>query len=101
MSEETDEDTPESSNSSYPTFASYRQAQHANFDAFAQRMRRALEAAAAAAAAASDDACPAEEEASSFPGQSIPDPTTTTSQRLCTNDTNTLQPSQPQPPRNN
>ncbi|KAI1321462.1 hypothetical protein EDD11_005153 [Mortierella claussenii] len=32
-------------NSSYPTFATYRQAQHASFDAFAQRIRRALQTA--------------------------------------------------------
>jgi len=48
------EDVGEDSESSYPTFASYRQAQHAHFDAFAQRMRRTLEVAAATAAAATD-----------------------------------------------
>ncbi|KAF9180984.1 hypothetical protein BGZ51_005771 [Haplosporangium sp. Z 767] len=38
--------TGDSTNSEiYPTFATYRQAQHANFDAFAQRIRRALETA--------------------------------------------------------
>ncbi|KAG0364305.1 hypothetical protein BC939DRAFT_447307 [Gamsiella multidivaricata] len=38
--------TGDSTNSeAYPTFAAYRQAQHANFDAFAQRIRRALETA--------------------------------------------------------
>ncbi|KAG0041774.1 hypothetical protein BGZ83_001324 [Gryganskiella cystojenkinii] len=37
--------TGESTHSSenYPTYATYRQQQHANFDAFAQRIRRALE----------------------------------------------------------
>ncbi|KAG0251115.1 hypothetical protein BG011_007827 [Mortierella polycephala] len=38
--------TGDSTNSEiYPTFATYRQAQHANFDAFAQRIRRVLETA--------------------------------------------------------
>ncbi|KAG0343875.1 hypothetical protein BG004_004920 [Podila humilis] len=38
--------TGDSTNSQiYPTFATYRQQQHANFDAFAQRIRKALETA--------------------------------------------------------
>ncbi|KAF9565497.1 hypothetical protein EC968_004083 [Mortierella alpina] len=38
--------TGDSTNSAvYPTYATYRQAQHGNFDAFAQRIRRALESA--------------------------------------------------------
>ncbi|KAK3846563.1 MAG: hypothetical protein J3R72DRAFT_486819 [Linnemannia gamsii] len=52
VSEETEDEDKEGGSgggSSYPTFASYRQAQHAHFDVFAQRMRRTLEDAAAAA----------------------------------------------------
>ncbi|KAF9290397.1 hypothetical protein BGZ68_007158 [Mortierella alpina] len=38
--------TGDSTNSAvYPTYATYRQSQHGNFDAFAQRIRRALESA--------------------------------------------------------
>ncbi|CAO3565346.1 unnamed protein product [Mortierella alpina] len=38
--------TGDSTNSAvYPTYATYRQAQHGNFDAFAQRIRKALESA--------------------------------------------------------
>ncbi|KAF9930333.1 hypothetical protein FBU30_000606 [Linnemannia zychae] len=46
--DDNEEEDSKNNESSYPTFAAYRQAQHANFSAFAQRMRR-LEAAAATA----------------------------------------------------
>lgn len=94
VSEEEDEDSLESS---YPTFASYRQAQHAHFDAFAQRMRRTLETAAATnpATAATD--------VSSLPlhKQSIPNLTAATLETPHTSDTSTHQQLSSQPPSNN
>ena len=95
VSEEEDEN---SSESSYPTFASYRQAQHTHFDAFAQRMRRTLETAAAinAATATTKVSSP-----SPLHAQSIPDPTAATSETPHTSDTTTHQQLSPQPPNNN
>ncbi|KAF9145669.1 hypothetical protein BGX30_007507 [Mortierella sp. GBA39] len=94
-SEEEDEDSLESG---YPTFASYRQAQHTHFDAFAQRMRRTLETAAAtnAAAATAEVSSP-----SPLYEQSIPNPTAETLEIPHTSDTSTRQQPSSQPPKYN
>ncbi|KAG0076427.1 hypothetical protein BGZ90_008726, partial [Linnemannia elongata] len=96
VSEEEDEDSLESS---YPTFASYRQTQHAHFDAFAQRMRRTLETAAAATNAAATST-----EVSSPPPlyvQNIPNPTAAALETAHTSDTSTHQQPSSQSPNSN
>ncbi|KAG9064744.1 hypothetical protein KI688_003003 [Linnemannia hyalina] len=92
-SEEEDEDSLESG---YPTFASYRQAQHTHFDAFAQRMRRTLETAATtnAAAATTEVSSP-----SPLYEQSVPNPTAETLETPHTSDTSTRQELSSQPPK--